>query len=102
MLLRLHHRGSLKMPWQHSFLHFPGEIKPQAVILSGCIFPLQIGSYHQLSHRLNLLLRNEDWGPELMIEQHPLRLLRKHMFILQLNFLRGSKLRDPIMETSKK
>lgn len=63
--------------------------------------PLQIGSYHQLSHPLILLLRSGDWGPENMAEQDPGRLTHKHIFILQLKFLRGSNLRDPIIGNFK-
>lgn len=39
MLLRRHHRGSRKTPWQHCVLHFHGEVTPETVILSRCIFP---------------------------------------------------------------
>ena len=63
--------------------------------------PLQTGSYHQLSHRLILLLRSGDWGPENMTEQDSVKLTHTHIFILQLKFLRGSTLRDPIIGNFK-
>lgn len=89
------------MPWQHGFLPFRGEVMPEAVALSRCIFPRPVGSYHQLSHPLNLLLRSGDWGPENMTEQDPGIHPHKHIFILQLKFLRGPNLRDPIIGNFK-
>lgn len=74
---------------------------PEAVILSRCIFPppdwvlspAQSPSYPT----------PEKWrlGPENMAEQDPGRLTHKHIFILQLKFLRGSNLRDPIIGNFK-
>lgn len=65
MLLRRHHRGNRKTPYMAALrLAFPhGEITPEAVILSRCIFPTQTGSYHS-SVTILSLLRSGDWGPE--------------------------------------
>lgn len=101
MLLRRHHRRQPENTLATLRLPFPRRLRLKQSSYPDVSSPLQTGSYHQLSHHLILLSWEvETGGQKNMTEQDPGKLTHKHIFILQLKFLRGFQLRVPL-ETSK-